>query len=1116
MSQYRTYGLVLKAWLLTCWLLANGGTAHAQSAAAVREGVITAKSDTQRVSRLLDAGNYYMLKPGEEKADLDSAFYFLERARQLAIRTGYHEKYMWSLYNIGNLWIEMKLPWRAAQLAPSLTTEQEASLYANLCYYYTFKPGEHHYDLDTAIMYGKKSISIGKREKLTAITEDSYQAVAAAYIEGKQLASAVALLPEIPDDNRVQLLHRISYDYMTRNYGRTPRDLDSAIIYAWQSIHLGRKRNDPELEHRSFYVLAYTDIHRGQHTHAKQYIPHLKTTYKGDICMILANWHLNPPFNADSARHYANMAAAAFNAAGNKKGVTRANDLVKAANIVLSTPSRMPASISAAERFRKLTEMGKQYQSGFPAFDLNQLSIAANYLNSALRIADSLRQDTMRIEAWKELSKTHYMMGDTEKGRQYIDHVLAHYQQARNIRMLAYTWVYHANIIRRQRPNYSLIAAAYGKSREYYAAVGDKENEIQTGVEEASYLREDARPDEARALLLALSEKYAGMHPSAYKISRHLAFLAQLRGDMSAALQYAMTGLQQAEHACDTADAKIFLTRLADIYYDLGQHENSIDTYRKVYKNAHNRGVNFDYYAVFALTESLIRHQSPAEALAFVQQVYREHPPTSFYPERLLQGAIAMCYNALGQSDLAEKNFLASIENIDNLRVGDKLYTLLHFNTGKFFLLQKKYTVAAEHLRKAIRFRPDIASVALTNNAHYMLFQCDSALGNFRQAIGHYQLFKYYNDSLFNVSKSRQISELQIQYATEKKDQSLLAQLQEIKLRNQSIQILKRDSLLQQTRLQQAALEQVQITREAERKDQDLLLKEKSMQVLKKQSQNKVSQLKRERLISNVYFGGAALLLVIIALLINGYRLKQKHNRSLKVKQVEIGQKNTSLEKLLTEKEWLLKEIHHRVKNNLQIVMSLLNSQSAYLQNDAALGAIRDSQHRVQAISLIHKKLYQSDNVGVIHMPHYIHELTDYLLDCFGAGRRIRLQLNIAPIKLDVSQAVPLGLILNEAITNAIKYAFPDNAEGIIHITLEQETGGHYTLTIADNGKGLPPDFDPGQSRSLGMSLMEGLSNDLGGQFSIHSRQGTVIHIRFTEDTFAHPVLSIHQENIAV
>ncbi len=157
----------------------------------------------------------------------------------------------------------------------------------------------------------------------------------------------------------------------------------------------------------------------------------------------------------------------------------------------------------------------------------------------------------------------------------------------------------------------------------------------------------------------------------------------------------------------------------------------------------------------------------------------------------------------------------------------------------------------------------------------------------------------------------------------------------------------------------------------------------------------------------NVSFAGAGLLLVIIGLLINGYRLKQRHNQSLQEKQHEIGHKNQSLEKLLNEKEWLLKEIHHRVKNNLQIVMSLLNTQGAYLQNDAALIAIRDSQHRVQAISLIHKKLYQSDNVGLIFMPHYIHELVDYLMECFDTERKVRFDVTAVPVPGRFASSAP-------------------------------------------------------------------------------------------------------------
>jgi two-component sensor histidine kinase len=178
--------------------------------------------------------------------------------------------------------------------------------------------------------------------------------------------------------------------------------------------------------------------------------------------------------------------------------------------------------------------------------------------------------------------------------------------------------------------------------------------------------------------------------------------------------------------------------------------------------------------------------------------------------------------------------------------------------------------------------------------------------------------------------------------------------------------------------------------------------------------------------------------------------LEKKNNKIIK-------NKNGQLQHLLTEKDWLVKEIHHRVKNNLQIVMSLLNSQSAYIDNELALTAIHDSQHRVHAMSLIHQKLYGLENVSSIDMSVYIRELVTYLADSFNTGQRIHFELKLEPLEMDVSQAVPLGLILNEAITNSFKYGFPDGRSGVMSILLGMSTPDHYSLIISDNGIGMPP-----------------------------------------------------------
>jgi len=202
--------------------------------------------------------------------------------------------------------------------------------------------------------------------------------------------------------------------------------------------------------------------------------------------------------------------------------------------------------------------------------------------------------------------------------------------------------------------------------------------------------------------------------------------------------------------------------------------------------------------------------------------------------------------------------------------------------------------------------------------------------------------------------------------------------------------------------------------------------------------------------------------------------------------------------KLLNEKEWLLKEIHHRVKNNLQIVISLLNTQSAYLDNEDAVAAIRISQNRMHAMSLIHQKLYQSDNMANIDMFWYVHELANHMMESFDVRNRIEFLIDVDKIYLNIVQAVPLGLILNEAISNSIKYAFPQKDKGIITVSLKKDDESMCTLNISDNGIGLPDGFDPEATNSLGMSLMIGLSNQIDGDFKILNNHGVTININFT------------------
>ncbi|MFD2146094.1 sensor histidine kinase [Mucilaginibacter antarcticus] len=348
----------------------------------------------------------------------------------------------------------------------------------------------------------------------------------------------------------------------------------------------------------------------------------------------------------------------------------------------------------------------------------------------------------------------------------------------------------------------------------------------------------------------------------------------------------------------------------------------------------------------------------------------------------------------------------------------------------------------AEPLNKSVNSVKDI---------HFQLFKIDSAMGNYVSAIDHFEISKKLQDSIFNEVKTKEVNRLQIAYETSAKEKSIIA--------------------------------------------------------LQSRSRAQTEEIHKTSLEKNIIFGVTVLLIIIAALSYNGYRNKRKGNLALQSKQLKINLQNESLQALVQEKEWLLKEVHHRVKNNLQIVMSLLSSQSAYLQNNAAIEAIHDSQNRVQAISLIHQKLYTSSNLASIGMSVYVADLISYLSESFDVrSRNIKFEQNIESFNLDLGQAVPIGLIINESVTNAIKYAF-DTDGGLIKVALQLVENEMLSLTIIDNGNGLPDSFKLENTTTLGMEMMKALSKQLGGVFNVENSSGVKINIKFHMDKISESAL---------
>ncbi|MBT4090996.1 MAG: sensor histidine kinase [Deltaproteobacteria bacterium] len=233
-----------------------------------------------------------------------------------------------------------------------------------------------------------------------------------------------------------------------------------------------------------------------------------------------------------------------------------------------------------------------------------------------------------------------------------------------------------------------------------------------------------------------------------------------------------------------------------------------------------------------------------------------------------------------------------------------------------------------------------------------------------------------------------------------------------------------------------------------------------------------------------------------------GKKLTLMNNKVVRVQgtimDITEKKKNEELIKAsLKEKETLLQEIHHRVKNNLTVVASLLNLQANSMEDESLKAALSDSQSRVQAMSAIHETLYQSENLSAIDMNIYLSKLGHDVARNYRIGSQVNLKVEAENISIGAKQASPIGLIINELITNSFKYAFPVTEDGEIKINL-QKTEDQIELEYADNGIGMPEGLDWKNSDTLGLKLVRTLvENQLNGSINLESDNGTRFIIKF-------------------
>jgi two-component sensor histidine kinase len=685
---------------------------------------------------------------------------------------------------------------------------------------------------------------------------------------------------------------------------------------------------------------------------------------------------------------------------------------------------------------------------------LTGLDSALFYSKQAQKLSTQLHYAAGEIRSLYVIGYVANAKAESTAGKRIIEKGIQLSKQRGDKRLEAMGWYYLGNTYASSTKKLAYKILCYQQAMLLYQQLGfhQEEGNMLKVLADMHLLQGDA-PRALRelqqVLVLYRAIGYRKLH---YTYDMLLAVHRQM-GNYKEALRYGLASIESAKATQDTSDVGFFYWRVGMIYQELKQYDESINYYRKSLLNCQiNNYLPEEIYMAKNISDILIVQNKKQQALDFFSSIVNKHIRKIGLTTDIALG-MAECNMALKRYPEAEKYYLkllVAINKKDNTNTINAMS--IYQQLGKFYLLTGQYKQARLYLNQALNLNLQGGSLVSMANIHLLLFKADSAQAHYPAAIAHYQQYKALNDSVFSAKQTKQLANLQIQYGTKVKEQNIAL-------------------LTKQNQVQQASLGQRELQR-------------------------------------NALVIGAVLLALLLGVSYNRYRLKQRSNQQLETQQAEISQKNLALEQvvsekegLLEEKEWMLKEIHHRVKNNLQIISSLLNRQSHYLHDAPALAAIRESQNRVQAMALIHQKLYQSEDMACVDMQQYTQEIVDYLVDSFNRQASVRPQVTVAAVNLDVALATPIGLIINEAVTNSLKHAFPNNRSGIISIGLTQLADLRYELTIADNGVGLPPEFDVQASRSLGLTIIKGLSKQLHGLLSLVPSSGVRLSLQFAAST---------------
>ena len=678
-----------------------------------------------------------------------------------------------------------------------------------------------------------------------------------------------------------------------------------------------------------------------------------------------------------------------------------------------------------------------------------QYKEAIRYLLLAKTETEKQGLSDLTAECLCLLSKANLMLNNIDAGKKWFNQLINNPTFSGSKKILAKAWNYQ-DIYSPFLPDlnqYRIDCA--NKALQYYRQLGDLGNQINTLMNIAYMSYAMGKPQQSVTFVNQSIKIQDSIHfPHTQYSYDLLAYLAPFTTSLSKGLQFTLQSIHSAETTNDSAIIPHLYNRMVYFHMHLDNKDNENIWINKTMDALIRAGDDPELYNfLINIGAQASEIDLGPKALDLIQSTLNKYPPSNEAEWEYADIALGNCYQKLSDFSTS-KHYISLAWKLDSslqksrgslknsslcLRVGQINYYTHDYDVSRFYVSKSISSPWISYLSK-----PDLLK------AYYILHLIDSIQKDYKSALYYLALYNSSSEKIYNESESKQFYDLSIKYET--------------------------------------------------------LQKEKKLQAL--EAQNQLQKLK-DNAARRLFYAGFIFLGVIILLFYLRYRNNKIKNLQLSKQKEEIDKQNLNLQKLndgqtllLNEKEWLLREIHHRVKNNLQIINSLLVSQTAYLKDGTALNAMKENQHRIQAMSLIHQKLYNSENHSSIYMPEYISELVAYLKDSFDIKQNVLFHLDIEPLWLDVTKVIPLGLILNEIITNAFKYAFPYSGEDKISIQLKSENEKIF-LIVTDNGRGLPENYDLSKNESFGIILMRGMTEDLDGHFNIENHNGTKVTVTF-------------------